>query len=413
MNRSLLINPSAFEAALQSAFAARSAPSQVQSQALERFAKLGLPHRRVEGWKWSDFNAALRNVEPANDTHADVTIEPSVFAALNPIEIQIVNGRVILPGENTPEGAVYGIIDSMAIIAELETHAIASLNVAMNRKAFGLEVAEGVTLERPVLIRHIVYSGAPVFTQTLLRVGRGAKLRVIETYEGEGAPLYSHVCHMALRDGAEFDRTVLHETGENAVVHGFCAAKIDGGAHYSQTTLSTGAKLVRHETLLHYVAQEATAQVNSAALVCDDRHCDITSHVLHKGESCKTRQLHKSVATDRARAIFQGKFEVERTAQQTDAKMTANALLLNEGTEANHKPELEIYADDVECAHGSTVGALDKNALFYLRQRGLSEHQARALLIEAFVGEVIEGIKDESVREILAARVAVWLEARS
>ena len=116
------------------------------------------------------------------------------------------------------------------------------------------------------------------------------------------------------------------------------------------------------------------------------------------------------MARDRGRNIFQGKFHVERSAQKTDARMTANALLLSDGAEANHKPELEIYADDVECAHGSTSGALDADALFYLRQRGLDEDAARALLIEAFLGEVIDGIDVDGVRDVFRARVNSWLE---
>jgi len=130
---------------------------------------------------------------------------------------------------------------------------------------------------------------------------------------------------------------------------------------------------------------------------------------VHKAPHCRTRQLHKGAARDHGRNVFQGKFEVEREAQKTDAKMTANALLLSDMAEANHKPELEIYADDVECAHGSTCGALDEDALFYLRQRGLDETAARALLVEAFVGEVIDGMDDDRLGDIFCTKVADWL----
>ncbi|MEO1135719.1 MAG: Fe-S cluster assembly protein SufD [Pseudomonadota bacterium] len=408
MSASLIQNASAFDAGIEAAFVARSAPNEAQAAAFDRFSKMRLPNRRLEGWRWSDFSAALRAAE-FEDATGDVAIAPSAFADLEPLEIQIVNGRVILPEESTVEGAAFGVIDSMATIPDLETHAIVSLNVAMNRKAFGLQVDDGVILARPILIRHIVDSGAPVFAQTLLRIGVGANVQLIETYEGEGAPLYSHLCHMALRDKARFHRFVLQDTGPRAVMHALCAPKVDGGAHFDQTTLSIGARLARHETVLHYVAENAFASIDSAALLKDERHSDISTYVLHKAEACETRQVHKGVARDRGRNVFQGKFHVERPAQKTDAKMTANALLLSEGAEANHKPELEIYADDVECAHGSTVGALDDDALFYLRQRGLDEASARALLVEAFVGEVIESIENDDVREVFAARVADWL----
>jgi len=411
MSGSLFINPTAFEIGLQAAFAARSQSSEAQGAAFERFAKQGFPNRRAEGWKWSDFHGALRNMTPANDGEATIAVAPSAFAALDPLEFRIVNGRIELPAEAVPDGMRYGILDPVATIPELESHAIATLNVAMTRKALGIEIGEGAAHARPVLIRHINTGAGFSFAQTLVRVSVNAQVNLIETYEGAGAGFYSHLFHMALRDGAKINRTVLQETGAGQIVHALCAAKVDAKARFDQTSLSTGSRLSRHETIAHFWAPDASANFNSAALVSGERHCDFTSHVLHKEERCKTRQLHKGVARDRGRNVFQGKFEVERKAQKIDAKMTANALLLSGDAEANHKPELEIYADDVECAHGSTAGALDEDALFYLRQRGLDEHAARALLIEAFLGEVIDGISDDRIADAFRVKMMDWLES--
>lgn len=410
MTQVRLNNPSAFDTEVEAIFAARSAPNETQAAAFDRFADLRLPHRRIEGWRWSDFNAALR-AGSAAEKEEIFPITPSDFAALDPYEIQIVDGRIQLPDEQAPDSVSIGIIESMATIAELESHAIASLNVAMNRKALGLQVDEGAEVKRPVLIRHIRTRAAPAFCQMLMRVGVGASLEMIEMFEGESAALYSHLCHAALRDNARLTRTVSHKTGAASVTHSLFAAKIDSGAHLDQTMVSTGARLARHETLVHYVGEVASSNLRSAALLKDARHNDVTATIAHKAPGCKTRQIHKGVARDAARNVFQGKFLVERAGQKTDAQMTANALLLSDRAEANHKPELEIYADDVECAHGSTVGALDENALFYMRQRGLSEKQARALLIEAFVGEAIDGVSSETLRSILASHIADWLEA--
>ncbi|MBT8473156.1 MAG: Fe-S cluster assembly protein SufD [Marinicaulis sp.] len=413
MSNSLLINPSAFEAGLEAAFRARTSVTETHGAAYERFASQHLPNRRREGWKWSDYNAALRSVSPASAPDAVETIAPSAFAPLDPIEIQIVNGRVILPTDAAPKGVRFGIMDAVGTIPELETHAIASMNVAMSPKAFGLEIKNGVLFNRPVLIRHIGNGAAPIFSQTMIRVGEKAFATIIETYEGATPALASHLCHLVIRDGGSLNRFIMNETDDNTVNHSICAAKIEERAHFRQTSLSTGARLSRHETVLHFWGEGAKAQIDSAALLRSDRHADFTTHVLHKAPGCETRQLHKGVADEKGRAVFQGKFEVQRAAQKTDAKMTANALLLSNGAEANHKPELEIYADDVECAHGSTCGALDADALFYLRQRGLNEHQARALLIEAFAGEVIDVIENDEIREVYTAKVSQWLEARA
>ncbi len=409
MSKSLLINPSALEAGLEAAFAARSKTSEPQAAAFQRFSKLGFPNRRVEGWKWSDFNAALRKPQEKGKKPAAGEIPLSPFAALHPVEIRIVDGQYQLPEGARPEGLRFRLIDPSGTIPEFERHPMAMLNVAMTGKALGMQVVEGAVLNRPILIRHINTGAGFTFAQTLLRVSKNAWAQLIETYEGGGAGFYSHLFHTVVRDGGRLDRLVLQDTGGDAVVHGICAAKIDCASRFDQTALSTGARLARHETHAHFWCEQSSARLNSAALVSGGRHSDFTSDVIFKAEACETRQLHKGVAKDRGRNVFQGKFHVERGGQKTDARMAANALLLSDDAEANHKPELEIYADDVECAHGSTSGALDEDALFYLRQRGLDEASARTLLVEAFVGEVIDGIGDEAARYIFRARVNDWL----
>ena len=408
MGQTLLINPSAFEAGLQAAFEARGTVSQAQRAAFERFAKTGFPHRRAEGWKWSDFNSVLRSKN--DDASApSAIIEPSEFAMLDPFEIRVIDGRIEIETPNAHEGLNFGIVDAVATIADLEAHPLASLNVAMSRKAVGIELADGIQLARPILIRHINTGPGRVFAQSLTRIGEGARACVIETFEGEGTGFVSHLYHLALRTGARLDRYVLQRTSDDAVVHSLCAPKIEHGASFNQSGLSTGGALSRHEVFAQFWGTDAQINLNSVALLGGARHCDFTSEIQFREENCVARQLHKGVAAERASNVFQGKFKVERAAQQTDAKMTANALLLSDQADANHKPELEIYADDVECAHGSTCGSLDDDALFYLRQRGLSEGQARAILVEAFVGEVIEAIDDLKVRSVFQTITADWL----
>lgn len=407
--RQTVQNTSPFLSEMDAAFKARTSASEMQRAAFQRFSRLGAPNRRVEGWKWSDFDAALRNVKPANED-AVAYIAPLQFDALNPIEFQIVNGRIMAPDHQKFDGFEYDIIDPAASDPDFDTHALAALNVAMTPKALGFRTTKDADVKRPILIRHINSGPQPHFTQVLGRVEENSKLTVIETFEG-GCEFYSTLFHVALRNGSRLRRYVLQDGAADAITHGFFGAMLGEGAQFEQAALSTGGRLCRHETNVLASAKSGEAHINSAALLSGERHFDATSLVRFSGEGCEVRQTHKSVATDGAKNVFQGKFHVDRSAQKTDAKMAANALLLSDASEANHKPELEIYADDVECAHGSTVGALDDDALFYLRQRGLDEHQARALLIDAFVGEVIESITDDGVREIFAARLDHWLEA--
>jgi Fe-S cluster assembly protein SufD len=409
MSQTLLINPSAFEAGLEAAYVAREDASEAQRAAFARFAKTGLPNRRVEGWKWSDFNAAVRRIEPANDVAGEAVIAPSPFAALDPVEIQIADGRIILPEGGVPEGLALGVADASSPQSETDDHPIAALNVAMTRTALELKTAKGAHVARPVLIRHINAKPGSVFSQAHVLLAPDSRLSVIETFEGEAA-FHSALLHCDVGAGAQLERYVLHNSGAEVVTHGLCRVGLGERARFRQTGLSTGGRLARHETHAACPSPSASIDMASAALVSGERHSDFTSLVRHQGEQCRTRQLHKGVARERGRNVFQGKFLVARGAQKTDARMTANALLLSGDAEANHKPELEIYADDVECAHGSAIGALDEDALFYLRQRGLDETSARALLIEAFVGEVIDGVENEAVREVFANEVAAWLE---
>lgn len=396
---------------LESALAARAENlTPTRALAFDIFRRLGFPHRRIEGWRWSDFNAALRDAASSPAViHEAAPPLAGDLAGLKPLEMRIVNGRIDIPA-GPHEGVRFGIIDAVGTIPELEANPIAALNVAMTKKALGIEIAEGVDFVRPILIRHINTGAGFSFAQGLLRLCDGARATIIETFEGEGAAFHSHLFHLVLKDGARLDRCVIHETGADAVVHSICALKVEARAHFNQASLSTGSRLARHETHVHFIAPGAAADIASAALVAGERHSDFTSEVLFIGEGCTTRQRHKGVAKDKGRNVFQGKFRVERGAQKTNARMNADALLLSETAEANHKPELEIYADDVECAHGSTAGALDPNAIFYMRQRGLSEHEARAMLIEAFVAGVFEHIAHPGIGEAFRHRVAKWLE---
>ena len=401
----------ALSAQLQATFSASKADP-VRLAAFERFQKTGLPHRRVEGWRWSDLNAALRDFVPANDGVSP--IPPSKFSALDPVEIQIVNGRIIRPTGTLPAGLCLDVTPASATMPDLEGNSVVSLTVAMITEALEIRVDAGVKLGQPILVRHIMQCGTMAFVQVAAHLGDGAEATIIETYDDIGAGqggFYSSLFHSDICAGATLKRRMLQNTNADAVVHAMFAANLAGGAHLNQAGLSTGGRLSRHETLAQYVGSDASAELSSAALVDASRHADFTSKILHAASGCQTRQIHKGVARDKGRAVFQGKFDVQRVAQQTDAQMSADALLLSDTSEAYHKPELEIYADDVQCAHGSTSGALDDDAMFYLRQRGLNEEMARSLLIEAFLGEVIDNL-EEGEAPVFRDAIALWLKGQ-
>ena len=214
-----------------------------------------------------------------------------------------------------------------------------------------------------------------------------------------------------LEQGAKLNRTIFQRGGADEALAVTGIAHLGAEAEMTQTTLAFGAKVARMETRVVHQASGSKLNLNAAYLSGKGFHADITTNVRHGAPSCVTRQLTKGAVLDGGTGVFQGKFFVPRkTGQHTDADMQHQALLLEDGAQVFAKPELEIYADDVECAHGNTCGALDDAQMFYLRQRGIPETQARAMLTEAFIAEAL-GMADEAVRDVLLAEAQNWLSS--
>lgn len=229
----------------------------------------------------------------------------------------------------------------------------------------------------------------------------------IERLDGQGMQAQAH--DVLIGPGADATRIVIQTGGDVALSLG--RVRVGAGARFRQMILAEGARLARLETQVDIVGEGAEVALNGVILAGPGRHADLTSRIVHAVPNGTTRQLVKSVAREGGRAVFQGKILVAQHAQKTDAQQNHHALLLEDGAEVNAKPELEIYADDVQCAHGNTAGAVDEAALFYMRARGLPEPDARALLVEAFLDEAVSEDLPDDVRAELFARIRAWLEA--
>ena len=358
----------------------------------------GLPHRRLEAWKWTDVRSVLREpMAPA----AEAVIAPSVFANAGPFEILVMNGRAEWSGAS-PKGVMVAHGDAAAPV----DHPLGDLAAAIAGGTLKIDI-EG-DIAQPILIRRVAGAGA-VHGAARVHLAPGSRATIIESHDGAGAFFSNSVVHYDVGAGARLTRIIRQNAGEAGVETAFASISVGEGARLDQTALLFGGKMARMETRVNCDAPGARVSIRSATALSGARHADATSLVAHQSTGCETRQLHRAALKDRARGVFQGKFLVARGGQKTDAEMSAGALLLSDAAEANHKPELEIYADDVKCAHGSTAGSLDDNAIFYMRQRGLSERAARALLVEAFIGEVFDGLP-AGVEHILRGQLARWLE---
>ena len=318
-----------------------------------------LPNRRVEDWKWTDLRSAVTQ-------H--------------------------MLGEPAPSGASRGLIDNGAG----EDSVIAQL--AMLR-------AGSPTRFAPV----DATSTSDDFGARRWSVAPGEH-RLVETLV---APAGLHLNHWRIEipAGAHVEHVITVSGAADAVPLVRADVHLAEGARYAQTALTTGAKLARLETHVDVRGPGAEVSLNGVSLLAGGRHADHTTVVTHGDVSSVTNEVFRTVASDDARGVFQGKIKVERLAQKTDAKMNHAGLILSGNAMINAKPELEIYADDVQCAHGATVGALDEDGLFYMRQRGLSERRAKALMTRAFIAEALSGVSDETVRAAMDAHVDDWLEA--
>jgi Fe-S cluster assembly protein SufD len=249
-----------------------------------------------------------------------------------------------------------------------------------------------------------------------VRVGKGARATLVESFvAADGAKAYqvNDAAILSVGDGVELSHVRLMADSADAANISSGLFTIGAKAKYNIFNMTSGGALSRFSGLVALKGEDSELNVNGVNLLKGVQHGDTTLVVDHAVPNCTSREIFRAVVDDRAHSVFQGRIIVRPHAQKTDGKMMTRALLLSDEAEADNKPELEIFADDVTCGHGATAGALDESLLFYLRARGLPEKEAQALLIQAFVGEAIEGIANDDLREAAMMAAQHWLEARA
>jgi Fe-S cluster assembly protein SufD len=279
-----------------------------------------------------------------------------------------------------------------------------------------IRIGAGSTIERPL---HLIFVAsekpAASFVRSLVVVERGARVMLIESHEGPAGSDYqvNAALELFVGAGAHVDHVKIIGEGTDALHVSTLAAAIGAKARFNTFTFTIGGAVVRNQLFLNFNGEDTVAGIRGATLIKGRQHADTTLVANHIARNCQSREVFKSVLDDEAHGVFQGRIIVKPGAQQTDAKMMTRALLLSERAEADNKPELEIFADDVQCGHGATAGALDQELKFYLTARGIPAAEAEALLIQAFLGEAIEGIEHAGLREALMDSVSAWLRARA
>jgi Fe-S cluster assembly protein SufD len=398
-------------------------------QAFEAFERAGLPHRRIEEWKYTDLRVLMREVKPLA-ARPDAAMLQRAKAALETVAIDSAAKLVLVDGVFAPElsdAAPKGVsVRSLREALEggasdlLEASvkdAMISLNAALATDGIMVAVADGAALSAPLQLIHVTTaSNASAFTRSQVKIGNAARVTLVENFvAADGAKAYQahDTVLLSLGDGAELTQLRLLADSADAANISSAIFAVGAKAKFNLFNMTAGGAVSRYQGFVTLSGEGSELNVNGVNLLKGTQHGDTTLVVDHAVPQCTSREIFRAVVDDRAHSVFQGRIIVRPDAQKTDGKMMTRALLLSDEAEADNKPELEIFADDVTCGHGATAGALDESLLFYLRARGLREKEAQALLIQAFVGEAIEGIADDDLREAVMATAERWLEARA
>jgi Fe-S cluster assembly protein SufD len=406
--------------------------SRLRKTAMERFADLGFPTTRMEDWRFTSVAPIAKTQFQLAAPAAGVTLNELLrvpLADLGGPRLVFVNGRFaeqLSSIESLGESGIGGslaravkagdplVSEHLAQHARCENQAFVALNTAFLEDGAFLQISKGAVVKEPI---HIIYAAAgsahpfAVHPRTLVVAGRDSQASIVESY-------------FSLSDGVYFTNAVSEiVAGENAVIEhyklqheslrAFHVATLqvlqERSSSVTSHSISAGGALVRNDINAVLAAEGAECSLNGLYIVSADRHVDNHTAIDHAKPHCSSRELYKGILDGRSTAVFNGKIIVRKDAQKTDAKQTNKNLLLSSEATINTKPQLEIYADDVKCTHGATVGQLGEELIFYLRSRGIGYEDARTLLTYAFASDVTARMKAEPIRAKLDELLLAWL----
>ena len=398
----------------------------LRESALDRFETLGLPSTRVEEWRQTDV-APIAATSFARASASGGAVSKTELSALPLAEIGcprivLVNGRHA-PDLSEVADLPSGIqVESLAAVlrsrpGEIEPHlggsagfedrAFTALNTASFEDGAVITVAPGATIETPVQVVHLTAAaGAAVVShpRTLVVVGDNAQASLIESYQslGDGAYFHNAVTEVSVGRNARLDHVHVQSDGPEAFHVGAIQGLQARDSRWTNHNISFGAKLARHDVGSVLNGEGAEATLNGLYLAVGDQHVDNHTVLVHAKPHCPSHEVYKGILAGRAQAVFNGRIVVRPDAQKTDARQSNQNMLLTDDALVHTRPQLEIYADDVKCTHGATIGRLQEEELFYLRARGIGLVEARSILIRGFVGEIFDRIAFEPLRERLA-----------
>ncbi len=369
--------------------------------ALDAFRAVGFPTRRDEAWHFTDLKARMRDFDWAQKGDQAVLALPDLSWA----------GVVLRDGiwdaaSSRPAPFMNRLVRDEVVGAG--STALVALNSALGQDGVEMVLRDGEEGGTVMMVAQAGASAQPITPRYRVVLGAQATLTIIEVAQGSGAYMHDPVWDITLGPGARLDHYRLQDESVQSVHIATVFVAMGEAAHYNGFTLAVGASLARSEFHVALNGARGDVHLNAAQLLTGRQHGDVTTVIAHKAPLGASRQTVKSVIDGAARGVFQGRIEVDRIAQKTDGYQMNQALLLSPEAEIDSKPELEIFADDVKCSHGATIGALDPEQIFYLRSRGIAEVDARAMLIRAFLTEALEPIGESMARPLFEAAIEGW-----
>lgn len=403
---------------------------QARAAAIQAFQDKGLPHRRIEEWKYTDLRSEIADAaQPSAGRNAGAVDASALETALGPLagveadrmvfvdgvyqaELSRISGQAGLTVSSLT-AALNGEQGTELLALGSNDDAVVALNSAFAVDGAIVEIEKGAELAHPLMLVFVRAgdSSALTTTRNVIQVGSSARATILEAHVGLAGTKSGQtntLSQVSVGDGAEVSHIKIGV--EAGCTHlATWIANVGQDANYRAFSFTADVALARNQVFASYSGENAKVDISGAFLARGEEHIDNTLVVTHEVPGCESRELFKGVLDDKARGVFQGKVIVHPEAQKTDGKQMAQALMLSPDCEFDSKPELEIYADDVACGHGSTCAELDPDLVFYCRSRGIPEETARALLIESFIGEAIEQIEDEAISDALLDVARGWL----
>ena len=376
---------------------------------LENFFKKGFPNKRQEDWKFSDLNQIIetniKNLNYISEIDNKDNIEQNPIKDFDHNKIFIVNGQIVKSDLTHEDENKIMISEDQSIEEDDQKNSLLNLNNALVVKYYKIYVSDNYLAKKPLIIYHNVLENIKSSLVSLrldIDLGKNSSLKVINIFnEKSNNNLINIRQKINISENSILEKFILDQNENNNIRYAHTDINLQKNSHLELFILSKGSKFLKNDVICSLNDDHGSIALNGIINLNDTKHHEIKTVINHNEENCKSYQLIKTVLNDQSKSVYQGKIYVNSKAQKTDGYQLSRALLLNQQTEFNAKPELEIYADDVKCSHGSTSGNLDENSIFYLMSRGLSLSQSKELLINGFLQEVAEKISDKQIQQLV------------